>query len=191
MVRLLLIAADLADRDIVFTMVGGPEDFIQVTLGDDGVLMQNCKPKVLIDCTSVDEAASSKVRAAAEREGVLMLAAPVSGNAKVVKAGKLTFAVSGRRNITRPSLISMRWDAALPMLGKELSRFIKICHNLMLGVVIQNVVEITVLAEKAECHVIHFLIFLIKAYWAPCLPSIRRHRSSILIIPSHSRQSYY
>ena len=31
--------ADLADRDIVFTMVGSPEDFMQVTLEEDGVLM--------------------------------------------------------------------------------------------------------------------------------------------------------
>ena len=41
--------ADLADRDIVFTMVGGPADFVQVTLGDGGVLAQDQKPKMLID----------------------------------------------------------------------------------------------------------------------------------------------
>ena len=157
--------ADLADRDIVFTMVGGPEDFMQVTLEDDGVLMQDCKPKVLIDCTSVDEAASSKVRAVAERDGVLMLAAPVSGNAKVVKAGKLTFAVSGPENAyneVKPYLDAMGRGSSYVGQG-ELSRFIKICHNLMLGVVIQNVVEITVLAEKAGVPRHSFLDFLNKS----------------------------
>ena len=39
--------ADLADRDIVFTMVGGPADFVQVTLEDGGVLSQSKKPKML------------------------------------------------------------------------------------------------------------------------------------------------
>ena len=157
--------ADLADRDIVFTMVGGPEDFIQVTLEDDGVLMQDRKPRVLIDCTSVDEAASSKVRAVAEREGVLMLAAPVSGNAKVVKAGKLTFAVSGPENAyneVKPYLDAMGRGSSYVGQG-ELSRFIKICHNLMLGVVIQNLVEITVLAEKAGVPRHSFLDFLNKS----------------------------
>ena len=138
---------------------------MQVTLEDDGVLMQDSKPKVLIDCTSVDEAASSKVRAVAEREGVLMLAAPVSGNAKVVKAGKLTFAVSGPENAyneVKPYLDAMGRGSSYVGQG-ELSRFIKICHNLMLGVVIQNVVEITVLAEKAGVPRHSFLDFLNKS----------------------------
>ena len=99
--------ADLAGCDIVFTMVGGPADFVEVTLGDAGVLSQSEKPRMLIDSTSVDEEASAKVRAAASEMGIPMLAAPVSGNAKVVKAGKLTFAVSGPEdayNTARPYL---------------------------------------------------------------------------------------
>ena len=154
--------ADLADRDIVFTMVGGPADFVQVTLEDGGVLAQNRKPKMLIDSTSVDEAASSQVRAAAEDMGVPMLAAPVSGNAKVVKAGKLTFAVSGPEdayNEARPYLDAIGRGSSYVGEG-ELSRFIKICHNVMLGVVIQNMVEITVLAEKAGVPRHAFLDFL-------------------------------
>ncbi len=154
--------ADLADRDIVFTMVGGPADFVQVTLEDDGVLSQSKKPKMLIDSTSVDEAASSTVRAAAEDMGVPMLAAPVSGNAKVVKAGKLTFAVSGPEdayNEARPYLDAIGRGSSYVGEG-ELSRFIKICHNVMLGVVIQNLVEITVLAEKAGVPRHAFLDFL-------------------------------
>jgi 3-hydroxyisobutyrate dehydrogenase len=154
--------ADLADRDIVFTMVGGPADFVQVTLEDGGVLSQSRKPKMLIDSTSVDEDASSTVRAAAAEMGVPMLAAPVSGNAKVVKAGKLTFAVSGPEdayNTARPYLDAIGRGSSYVGEG-ELSRFIKICHNVMLGVVIQNLVEITVLAEKAGVPRHAFLDFL-------------------------------
>jgi len=154
--------ADLADRDIVFTMVGGPTDFVQVTLEDGGVLSQSRKPKMLIDSTSVDEDASSTVRAAAAEMGVPMLAAPVSGNAKVVKAGKLTFAVSGPEdayNTARPYLDAIGRGSSYVGEG-ELSRFIKICHNVMLGVVIQNLVEITVLAEKAGVPRHAFLDFL-------------------------------
>jgi len=42
----------------------------------------------------------------------------------------------------------------------ELSRIAKICHNVMLGVVIQNLCEITVLAEKAGMKRHAFLDFL-------------------------------
>ena len=91
-----------------------------------------------------------------------MLAAPVSGNAKVVKAGKLTFAVSGPEdayNEARPYLDAIGRGSSYVGEG-ELSRFIKICHNVMLGVVIQNLVEITVLAEKAGVPRHAFLDFL-------------------------------
>ena len=94
-----------------------------------------------------------------------MLAAPVSGNAKVVKAGKLTFAVSGPENAyneVKPYFDAMGRGSSYVGQG-ELSRFIKICHNLMLGVVIQNVVEITVLAEKAGVPRHSFLDFLNKS----------------------------
>src|SRR5690242_20910879 len=51
--------ADLADRDIVFTMVSASDDLKQVTLGKDGVLAGPAKaPKILIDCSTVSEEAS-------------------------------------------------------------------------------------------------------------------------------------
>ena len=155
--------AQLADRDIVFTMVAGPEDFQAVTMGPTGLLSNGgAAPKLLIDCTTVSEEASSTVRAAARRAGVSMLAAPVSGNAKVVKAGKLGFVVSGPREA---------FDMALPYLNAlgaganyvgegERSRIVKICHNIFLGVVIQSLAEITVLAEKAGVSRHAFLEFI-------------------------------
>ena len=91
-----------------------------------------------------------------------MLAAPVSGNAKVVKAGLLSFAVSG----PRPAYEEVRpW---LDVMGRgsswvgedDIARFVKICHNVLLGVVIQNLAEITVLAEKAGVSRAAFLDFL-------------------------------
>ena len=57
--------ADLADRDIVFTMVAGPEDFLNVVSGENGILSRDgTVPRILIDCTSVSEEASAAVRLA-------------------------------------------------------------------------------------------------------------------------------
>ena len=82
--------ADLAQCDIVFTMVAAGDDLKQVTLGRDGVLTASGKvPRILVDCSTLDAEASLEVRAQAEKLGTAMLASPVSGNGKVVKAGKL------------------------------------------------------------------------------------------------------
>jgi 3-hydroxyisobutyrate dehydrogenase-like beta-hydroxyacid dehydrogenase len=155
--------AELADRDIVFTMVAGPDDFAQVTIGESGVLAQDgTTPKILVDSSTVSIEVSTEVREHGRKVGTDLLAAPVSGNPKVVKSGRLTMAVSG----PRPA-----YDTALPyleLLGQgvsyvgegELSRLVKICHNLFLGVVTQSMAEITVLAEKGGVPRHAFLEFL-------------------------------
>ena len=141
---------DLADRDIVFTMVSASEDLLDVTFGENGVLTGNAKPKLIIDCSSVSEEASSDVRARAAAVGVDMLASPVSGNGKVVKAGKLTIVTSGPRaafDMAEPYLNQV--GRGVTYVGEgELARMIKICHNVLLGVYTQCLAEIVVLAEK-------------------------------------------
>src|SRR3954452_18931951 len=87
--------AELADRDIVFTIVAGPKDFKEVVVGENGLLSGDSAPSIIVDSTTVSPTASLEVRALAEERGVQLLAAPVSGNPKVVAAGKLTIVVSG------------------------------------------------------------------------------------------------
>ena len=158
--------SDLADRDIVFTMVSGPADLLQVTSGEAGVLsVDGTVPKLLVDCSSVSEEASAEVRAAAQALGTEMLAAPVSGNGKVVKAGKLSIVASGPEasfNIAAPYLETIGQGVSYVGEG-ELARMVKICHNVLLGVVIQNLVEITVLAEKGGVPRHAFLDFINKS----------------------------
>jgi 3-hydroxyisobutyrate dehydrogenase len=154
--------AELGDRDIVFTIVAGPKDFKDVVLGAEGILSRERRPRLVVDSTTVSPAAGAEVRAAAEEQGVALLAAPVSGNPKVVKAGRLTIAVSGP---------SEAWEEARPYLEllargvtyvgtAEKARLVKVCHNLMLGVVSQCMAEITVLAEKGGISRADFLEFL-------------------------------
>lgn len=158
--------ADLADRDIVFTMVSGPADLLQVTSGEQGVLsVSGTVPKMLIDCSSVSEEASAEVRQKAADLGVAMLAAPVSGNGKVVKAGRLSIVASGPQDsfdIAEPYLDAIAEGVSYVGEG-ELARMVKICHNVLLGVVIQNLAEITVLAEKGGVPRHAFLDFINKS----------------------------
>ena len=142
--------ADLADRDIVFTMVSGPDDLLHVVGGEDGVLSTLKTPRMLIDCSSVSEDASNEVRSLFSQRDATMLSAPVSGNAKVVAAGRLTLVVSGPEaafEFAREHLEAL--GEGVTYVGEgELARMVKICHNVLLGVVTQSLAEIAVLAEK-------------------------------------------
>jgi 3-hydroxyisobutyrate dehydrogenase len=151
--------AELADRDVVFTMVAGPEDFKEVV---HAILSGESAPRTIVDLTTVSPEASQAVREAAAARGTSLLAAPVSGNPKVVAAGLLTFVVSGPEdayNDVRPLL--ERLGAGVTYVGEgERARLAKICHNLLLGVVAQNLAEILVLAEKGGMSRAAFMEFL-------------------------------
>lgn len=157
---------ELADRDIVFTMVGGPADLIEVATGENGVLSQGGKvPGLLIDCTTISEEASKTVREYATKVGTSMIDAPVSGNAKVVVAGKLSIVASGDAAAfekAKPFLDAL--GRGVSYVGDaELARMVKICHNVFLGVVAQSLAEITVLAEKGGVPRHAFLDFINKS----------------------------
>jgi 3-hydroxyisobutyrate dehydrogenase-like beta-hydroxyacid dehydrogenase len=135
----------------VFVSVSSSDDLISVTSGPKGLLTAQRAPQVLIDCSSVSEEASNRVREAAAARGTKMLASPVSGNAKVVEAGMLTVVVSGPEAAYTLALPYLeRLGSGVSYVGDgELARVVKICHNLFLGVVAQSLAEITVLAEKS------------------------------------------
>jgi len=142
--------AELGTRDIIFTMVSGPADLKQVICGAEGVLSGSATPRMLVDCSSVSEEGSNEVRSVLSQRGATMLSAPVSGNAKVVAAGRLTLVASGPEaafKVAAPFLEAL--GEGVTYVGEgELARMVKICHNVLLGVVTQCLAEITVLAEK-------------------------------------------
>jgi 3-hydroxyisobutyrate dehydrogenase-like beta-hydroxyacid dehydrogenase len=155
--------ADLRDRDVVFTMVSTPADLEQVLLGEGGLLADPAKlPKIVVDCSTVSMESSVLIRQACTERGVEFLAAPVSGNGKVVKAGGLTLCVSGPEETFRKveHLLGHIGKSATYVGEGDVARLVKIAHNLMLGVVTQCLAEITVLAEKGGVSRAAFLEFL-------------------------------
>src|SRR5579875_3555186 len=152
--------AHLADRDIVFTMVAGSSDVEEVVAAL--LSREDAHPGLIVDSTTISPAAAQDIRARAHERGTEMLAAPVSGNPKVAASGRLTIVASGP---------PAAWEQARPyleLLGRrvtyvgdgERARLVKICHNLMLGIVAQCMAEITVLAEKGGVSRADFLEFL-------------------------------
>jgi len=155
--------AELAECEVVFTMVAGPADVLEVTSGAQGVLSRgDVHPDVLVDSTTIDQQTSSQLREAAAKVGTEVLAAPVSGNPKVVKSGKLTVVVSGPKSAYEKALPHLEeFGRKVTYVGEsDEARLVKICHNLMLGVVAQSMAEITMLAEASGVKRSDFLEFL-------------------------------
>ena len=155
--------ADLRDRDIVFTMVSASADLEHVLLGDGGLLADpQHVPGIIVDCSTVSAETSAAMREACEERGVGFLAAPVSGNGKVVRAGKLSLVVSGPRPAYDKvvHLLAHIGPSATYVGEGDTARLVKIAHNLMLGVVTQTMAEITVLVEKGGVSRHAFLEFL-------------------------------
>ena len=152
---------ELSTKDILFVMVSTYDDVKEVL----AQALAKGKPRMVVECSSISLEGSAELRQMLKGRGIEYLAAPVSGNAKVIKAGKLTFVVSGPKSAyetAKPYLDMM--GAGSSYVGEgELSRIAKICHNVMLGVVIQNLCEITILAEKAGMPRHAFLDFLNKS----------------------------
>ena len=154
--------ADLARRDIVFCMVSTWDDVKSVM---QQLLAGSQKPKMVVESSSISLEGSAELRKMLSAKGIDYLAAPVSGNAKVIKAGKLTIVASGPKKAyeqARPFLDMLGTGSSYVGEG-ELSRIAKICHNVMLGVVIQNLCEVTILAQKAGMPRHAFLDFLNKS----------------------------
>lgn len=154
--------SELAGCDIVFTMVSTGDDVKEVLAGPNGVLAGSGKPQLVIDSSTISLEESAEIRDTLAARGVRFLAAPVSGNHKVIKAGKLVFVVSGPQaayDDARPYLDVIGRGSSYVGEG-ELSRIAKICHNVYLGAVIQSMCEVTILAQKSGMSRHAFLDFL-------------------------------
>jgi 3-hydroxyisobutyrate dehydrogenase len=157
--------AELADVDVLFTMLSTGKDVLDVCFGSDGIFHDphGNKPKILVDCSTIGMDESAEIRARLDKIGVKFLAAPVSGNPKCVRAGKFSCVVSGPKEAydeVKPLLLCIAPRAA-PYAGpNEEARMCKIAVNLMLAVLNENMIEVTLLAQKAGVPRHAFLEFL-------------------------------
>jgi 3-hydroxyisobutyrate dehydrogenase len=156
---------DLASVDIVFSIVSTGKDLEEVCFGPSGVASgKNGKlPRIFVDCSTIGVEESADVRRRLKERGADFVAAPVSGNAKVIRGGKLSAVVSGPEAACREAmpLIEVFAPQGVSYVGDgELARVCKIAHNVMLGVVIENLIEITLLVNKMGVPRHAFLAFL-------------------------------
>jgi 3-hydroxyisobutyrate dehydrogenase len=155
--------AELCACDVVFSCVSTGPDLQDCYFGPGGVAAGPKVPKIFVDCSTISVEDSTDVRKRLNERGADYVSAPVSGNAKVIKGGKLSAVTSGPEAVCK--LVQPMIEAFAPRgvsyVGEgELARVCKIAHNVMLGVVIENLIEITLLTNKMGVPRHAFLAFL-------------------------------
>src|SRR6202165_882015 len=155
---------DLKEVDVLFSIVATGKDLEQVYFGKNSVTGHGGKlPKIFVDCSTVAVEESASIRDRLKQLGSELVAAPVSGNAKVISAGKLSAVISGSETAckTVAPILAVIAPQGVSYVGEgELARVCKIAHNVMLSVVIENLIEITLLANKMGVPRHAFLAFM-------------------------------
>jgi 3-hydroxyisobutyrate dehydrogenase len=155
---------ELKEVDVLFSIVSTGKDLEQVYFGSNSVSGHGGRlPKIFVDCSTISVQESASIRDRLRQLGSELVAAPVSGNAKVISAGKLSAVISGSETAckTVAPILAVIAPQGVSYVGEgELARVCKIAHNVMLSVVIENLIEITLLANKMGVPRHAFLAFI-------------------------------
>ena len=142
-------AADLAGRvDVVLTSLSD-DDALEAVAAE--VVAAARAGTVLVDMSTVSPAASARVAAQADDASVAYLRAPVSGNPSVVRAGNLSFIVSGPADaLAQVEPVIRAIGPTIHVVGDaEQARVVKLAVNLMIGGLAELMSEALVLGEAA------------------------------------------
>ncbi len=88
-----------AASDVVFTIVGYPQDVREVTLGPDGTLAAARPGTVLVDMTTSEPALAVEIDRAARAKGVHAVDAPVSGGDVGAREARLSIMIGGEKEV--------------------------------------------------------------------------------------------
>ncbi|QIL45625.1 NAD(P)-dependent oxidoreductase [Vagococcus coleopterorum] len=148
-------AAVVAASDVIFSMVGYPQDVEEIYYGQDGVFAADVKDKVLVDMTTSTPSLAVKIFETAQEKGAVALDAPVSGGDLGAKNGTLTVMVGGEQAV---------YDAVLPIIevfsGKRnlqgaagAGQHTKMANQIMIAGTMTGMTELLVYAKAANLDV--------------------------------------
>ena len=136
--------------DVVITMLPSGKEVREIYSSPGGVIESANDGTLLIDCSTIDVETARAVAKEAEKKGLMMLDAPVSGGVGGATAGTLTFMVGGSAQaFTRAqSILEKMGKTIVHAGGAGNGQAAKICNNMILGISMIAVSEAFVLAEK-------------------------------------------
>lgn len=140
----------IVDAEMVITILPEGQHVRAVYDGPEGILDHIPRGTLIAECSTMDMATTAWIHEEAEKRGLKLLDAPVSGGVTGAEKGTLTFMVGGTE---------AGFEAATPVLevmGQKIihcgeattGQAAKICNNMVLGVTMIASSEAFVLAEK-------------------------------------------
>lgn len=95
--------------DVIFTIVGFPQDVREVILGEDGVLAGCKEGNVIVDMTTSEPTLAVEIADTAQGKGVYGIDAPVSGGDIGAKEARLSIMIGGDEAIV--SALQPCWES--------------------------------------------------------------------------------
>ena len=137
--------------DVVFTMVGFPQDVREVYLGPDGLLEAARRGAIFVDMTTTEPSLAREIAEAAAARGAHAIDAPVSGGDVGARNGTLSIMVGGERDVV---------DTVMPLfetMGKSIvyqgragaGQDAKLCNQIVVAGTMIGVCECLLYGHKA------------------------------------------
>lgn len=143
------------EADLIFSIVGYPQDVREIYFGEMGVFKANVQEKVLVDMTTSEPGLAQEIYQAAKEAGAFALDAPVSGGDIGAKNATLTIMVGGDE---------AAYQALLPyfeIIGKTVAhqgragagQHTKMANQIAIAGTMTAMTELMVYADKAGLNV--------------------------------------
>jgi 3-hydroxyisobutyrate dehydrogenase len=137
--------------DIVFSIVGYPDDVRDIYLGPEGMLRNPAKGTIFVDMTTSQPSLAKEIALSAKKAGCCSLDAPVSGGDVGARDAKLAIMVGGDASV---------FDAVLPLFklmgenirlmgGPGSGQHTKMCNQILIAGTMIGVVESLLYAAKS------------------------------------------
>ncbi len=144
-------AAIAAASDVVFTIVGFPQDVEEVYFGANGILSTANPGSILVDMTTTQPSLAVKIYETAKTKGIQSVDAPVSGGDVGAKNGTLSIMIGGEKDTV---------DAIMPLfdiMGKNMiyegkagsGQHTKMCNQITIAGTMIGVCECLLYGQKA------------------------------------------
>lgn len=144
-------AAATTGNEIVFTMVGFPQDVEDVYYGQDGVLAVAQAGQYLVDMTTSRPSLAQRIAIDGEKKGAHVVDAPVSGGDVGAKNGTLTVMLGGQRaDVDAIAPVLEQFSASWHYFGPAGSgQHVKAANQIMIAGTMTGMTEMLVYAKQA------------------------------------------
>ncbi len=141
----------ISECDVVFTIVGYPEDVHEVYFGERGLMRKIAEKKVLIDMTTTSPSLAAEIAERAEEKGASAIDAPVSGGDVGARNATLSIMAGGDRKVfdSIMPLLSLLGKKIIHQGGPGSGQHTKMCNQITIASTMIGVCESLLYAYRS------------------------------------------